>query len=73
MLPAKLLPQQYAAPDVARPHVWEFAGAIMENDMAPETRKGQRESFKYPLPRVPKPEFHPQHKAAPPVVIAHVW
>ena len=37
MFPAKFDPQQYAAPDVVRPQVWEFAGATMVNDNPPET------------------------------------
>jgi hypothetical protein len=73
MLPEKLVPQQYAAPEVVRAQVWEFAGAIMTNDCPSETSEGRFASIRFPLPIVPVPEFIPQHKAVPAVVMAHVW
>jgi hypothetical protein len=37
IFPPKLVPQQYVAPEVVRPQVWEFAGAIIVNEMPPAT------------------------------------
>jgi hypothetical protein len=63
-MPKKLLPQQYAAPLVDTPHVWNVPASTVLKLSPPPTATGAARGVVVPSPSWPKP-LCPQQYAAP--------